>query len=70
VAGLLSTIREGELPRGLWTYLESPEDTVQNPAVINTGHTARLVRKQGLDDRPFAIRQLVPPPRQQRPPCL
>jgi len=52
------------------TRPEAPKDAVQYSAVINAGHTTGLVRKQGLDDRPFVIRQLVPPPRHQSPPCL
>ena len=48
---------------------EAPENAIQHPAVIDTGHTARLVRKQWPDDRPFVIYQLVPSPCH-RPPSL
>lgn len=69
VAGRRGAVTLGHFRPGR-TRSKAPEDAVQNPAVINTGNATRLVRKQGFDDRPFVIRQLVPPPRHQRPPCL
>lgn len=42
---------------------EPPENAVQHPPVINARHSARLVRQQRLDNRPFPIHMFVSPPR-------
>jgi hypothetical protein len=49
---------------------EPPENPVQHPTVIHPRHAPRLLRQQGLDHRPFEIRQIKPshikPPRLRR----
>lgn len=46
----------GDFPPGR-ASAEPPEDPVQHPPIIHPGHPARLVGKQGLDDRPFLVSQ-------------
>lgn len=40
---------------------EAPEDAVDNLAVIDTRHSANLVRKMRLNDAPLEIAQFVTP---------
>ncbi len=58
VAGGVRTVALGNVPPGR-ACAKAPKNTVQNPPIIDARDAARLVRQQGLDDRPLPVAQLV-----------
>ena len=58
VAGRVGPVAARKIrPRRAGT--QNPEDAVQNPAIIDTRHTTRLLRQDRLDNRPLEIRHIV-----------
>ena len=59
VAGRVGSVAARKIRQGRRPGTKDPENPIQNPTVIDTRHTTRLLRKDRLNHPPLENRQII-----------